>query len=224
MPSSLPSCQTANHVKYVVGITGGIASGKTTVVQQWQSLFPVEVIDTDLIARDILQPNSDLLSQVIQHFGKMILNEQGLLNRKQLASIIFSDHQQRLWLNQLMHPVIQDKVQAQLDSDNSVNHASYTLLVVPLLDPQSNYLGMMDLIVVIDCEESEQLQRLMKRDSLNEAQASAIISTQISRNLRLTLAQAVIKTDGDQVDLTQSIVQLDAQIREHILAKSKVKA
>ncbi|MFM5228431.1 dephospho-CoA kinase [Aeromonas media] len=171
---------------YVVAITGGIGSGKTTVANQFAALG-IEVVDADLIARDVVAPGTPTLAAITSHFGPEILTEQGLLDRRALRERIFSDPAAKSWLNALLHPIIRSEMLRQCAAVSS----PYCLLVVPLL-VENRLTELADRVLVIDVDEATQIERTCRRDGVSREQAQAILASQASRTERLAMADDVL--------------------------------
>ena len=187
---------------YVVAITGGIGSGKTTVANQFAALG-IEVVDADLIAREVVEPGTPALAAIASHFGPGILDEQGRLDRRALRERIFSDPAAKSWLNALLHPIIRSEMLRQCAAANS----PYCLLVVPLL-VENRLTELADRVLVIDVDEATQIERTCHRDGVSREQAQAILASQASRSERLAMADDVL---DNQSGTTETI-------RERILA------
>ncbi|MNZ76440.1 Dephospho-CoA kinase [compost metagenome] len=187
---------------YVVAITGGIGSGKTTVANQFAALG-IEVVDADLIAREVVEPGTPALAAIASHFGPGILDEQGRLDRRALRERIFSDPAAKSWLNALLHPIIRSEMLRQCAAANS----PYCLLVVPLL-VENRLTELADRVLVIDVDEATQIERTCRRDGVSREQAQAILASQASRSERLAMADDVL---DNQSGTTETI-------RERILA------
>lgn len=187
---------------YVVAITGGIGSGKTTVANQFATLG-IEVVDADLIAREVVEPGTPALAAIASHFGPGILDEQGRLDRRALRERIFSDPAAKSWLNALLHPIIRSEMLRQCAAANS----PYCLLVVPLL-VENRLTELADRVLVIDVDEATQIERTCRRDGVSLEQAQAILASQASRSERLAMADDVL---DNQSGTTETI-------RERILA------
>ncbi|MCK6262340.1 dephospho-CoA kinase [Vibrio sp. ZSDE26] len=188
---------------FVVGVTGGIASGKTTVADLFQQHFNIEIVDADIVAREVVEPNSEGLNAIIQHFGSDIVVENGELNRAKLREKIFSNPADKQWLNALLHPLIRLKMQAEIKAVSS----PYVLLVVPLLI-ENNLQVMTDRVLVVDVNEETQIERTMNRDGVSIEQAQSILSSQSSREERLSFADDVIKNDTKNRELLPQITEL----------------
>ena len=187
---------------YVVAITGGIGSGKTTIANQFAALG-IEVVDADLIAREVVEPGTPALAAIASHFGPGILDEQGRLDRRALRERIFSDPAAKSWLNALLHPIIRSEMLRQCAAANS----PYCLLVVPLL-VENRLTELADRVLVIDVDEATQIERTCRRDGVSLEQAQAILASQASRSERLAMADDVL---DNQSGTTETI-------RERILA------
>jgi len=191
-----------------VGLTGGIASGKSTAAKFFGALG-VPIIDTDQLARDIVEPGQPPLERLVERFGPSILTEDGHLDRPALRNIVFSDPKARADLEALTHPAIGAAAEARSAAAGGV----YQILVVPLLVEKS--LGaQLDRILVVDCEEELQIRRLQARDGSTLEQAQAILNAQASRSARLKAAHDVIKNDGDMSAVRDQVEKLHARYLE----------
>lgn len=192
---------------YIVGLTGGIASGKTTVANLFHQHFSVEIIDADIIAREVVAKGSKGLRDITSHFGQSVLQPNGSLNRTALREKIFSDHQEKKWLDSLLHPMIRLKMQ----QDISKITTPYALLVVPLL-VENQLQSMTDRVLVVDVSPEVQIQRTMARDNVSELQVNSIIASQASRKMRLKFADDIIYNDNHK--LLPQIAKLHEQYLE----------
>lgn len=187
---------------FVVGLTGGIGCGKSTVTELFAS-HGVQYVDADIVAREVVMPGSSCLAAISAHFGADILQSDGQLNRAALRQRVFGNNADRLWLEQLLHPAIRQALLTQLAALTS----PYALLVAPLL--LENKLNQyVQRVLVIDLPESLQLQRAMARDNTSEQQIQAIMAAQISRPERLKLADDIIENDSSIADLTPRVAAL----------------
>jgi len=200
--------------KFIVGLTGGIGSGKTTIANMFADLG-VDIIDADLIARQVVQPNSKALVAIAQHFGNDYINEDGQLNRALLRTSIFSHHHEKLWLNNLLHPLIRQDILSAL----AASHSVYCLLVAPLL--LENHLNkLVSTVLVIDTSEALQLSRTLSRDTSTKEEVQAIINSQISRADRLSAADHLIDNSNSNLDLIrQQVLILDRYFRNELLTQ-----
>jgi len=194
-------------VSYIVGITGGIGSGKSAVTALLGN-FGITIVDADLVARIIVQPGTPALAAIASHFdepvaGEKILLADGTLNRAALRSRVFSNEGERLWLEQLTHPLIGEEILRQLQSSPS----PYTVLSSPLL-LETHQKELADCIIVVDVSEETQLRRTIQRDNNDEAQVKRIMAAQINRNERVALADIVIDNSKSLDELELAVNQL----------------
>jgi len=188
--------------KLKIGLTGGIGSGKSSVSQLFSGLG-INIIDADLIARQVVEPDSFALKKISEHFGPQILLNNGHLDRAQLRNIIFSEQQQLNWLNQLLQPIIRKGISQQLKCATG----PYTMLDAPLL--LENKLNQeVDRVLVIDCDVQQQIERTQQRDGQSVEATQAIINTQMPRQQRLALADDVIDNRGDLQRLKSQVMAL----------------
>lgn len=176
-------------MSYIIGLTGGIGSGKSTIASMF-SQHNVPIVDADIVARDVVEKGSPLLQQIVEYFGEQVLTSQGELDRSMLRQIVFHDPAQTEWLNQLLHPAIRERMLQQLHS----YAAPYVLWVVPLLI-ENHLTDYCQRILVVDVSEPTQLQRAMLRDSSDIESIKKIMQAQVSRQVRLTYADDVIDND-----------------------------
>jgi dephospho-CoA kinase len=188
--------------KFVVGLTGGIGSGKTTVAALFAQLG-VTIIDTDQLARDLTAPTEPAYVKIIEHFGNHILLPNNQLDRKALRKIIFADSQQRLWLEKLLHPLIREETRRLVKLATS----TYCIAVIPLLlEGAPNPL--INRILVVDATEDIQIKRTGVRDNHTETEVKNIMQSQITRSKRLAAADDIIINDGKLADLKPQVVRL----------------
>ena len=195
----------------VVGITGGIGSGKSAVTERFEKLG-VTVVDADLAARVVVEPGRPALAAIAERFGDSILLDDGNLDRAALRKTVFADEAERKWLEQLTHPLIGEEILQQLQSANS----AYAILSSPLLLETSQG-DLTDLTVVVDVPEEVQIQRTMSRDSNDEEQVRRIMAAQMPREQRLEKADIVI-------DNSRSLGELDdvvAELHKEFLARAE---
>ncbi|MEZ8863100.1 MULTISPECIES: dephospho-CoA kinase [Vibrio] len=187
----------------IIGLSGGIASGKTTVANLFNQHFNIDIVDADIVAREVVALGSDGLKQITEHFGESILLEDGTLNRSRLRELIFSDPKEKQWLNDLLHPMIRDKI----DSDLSKITSPYGLLVAPLL-VENQMQGMADRVLIVDVPAEVQIERTMSRDNVSREQVASILKSQASREQRLAVADDVIKNHTKNQELLPQITDL----------------
>jgi len=200
-------------VSYVVGITGGIGSGKSAVTERFESLG-ITVVDADLASRVVVEKGKPALKAIAEHFGNEVIGRTGELDRAALRSKVFSDDAARLWLEKLTHPLIGKEILAQLEASTS----PYTILSSPLLLETSQG-ELSDCTVVVDVPQEVQLQRTMARDSNDEAQVRRIMAAQMSREQRLELADIVIDNSG-RLEKLDGIV---AELHEDFLTRTQAR-
>lgn len=184
---------------FTVGLTGGIGSGKTTVAKIFEEKG-ITIIDTDQIAKELTQPNTVAFNTIINYFGNNLLTETKTLDRKKLKEIIFNQVEKKNWLEKLLHPLIRREVQVRLAESTSL----YSIVVIPLLFETENY-PMIQRTLVIDTEESLQLQRVASRDHLSLDAIQKIMHSQVSRGVRLALADDIIYNNGDKEALLTQV-------------------
>jgi dephospho-CoA kinase len=191
-----------------VALTGGIASGKSTVADLF-SEYGVPIIDTDVIARQLVRPGEPALEEIRATFGDEVFDADGGLDRKSMREIVFSDPQRRKQLESILHPKIREAVVAQSESVNG----PYQIIAVPLLvgSPIQEFI---DRVLVVDCDEDTQLNRLLARDAESEDQARRILAAQASRQDRLAIADDVILNDEE---LTDTRGQVDALHSKYLI-------
>src|SRR5260370_16217972 len=185
-----------------IGLTGGIASGKSTVAQRFAELG-VPVIDADESARIVVAPGSPGLAQVVAKFGENVLTADGALDRRSLRDLIFSDPGRRRELEAILHPLIR----ADMEHRASVASGPYLVMAIPLLI-ESGGSDRVDRVLVVDVDEELQLKRLMERDGGTRAQAKAILAAQASRATRLQVADDVLPNVGSLSELRHGVDQL----------------
>jgi len=200
----------------IIGLTGGVGSGKSTVAKLFADKG-IPVIDADLIARQTTQAGEPSLIAIVEHFGIHILLKDGNLDRAKLRSIIFQNPAERLWLEQLLHPLIREKITAQLALISANNHpAPYCLIVIPLLLETDSY-PFIDRILVVDVPEHLQVARVSMRDQTVASGAKAIVDAQIGREERLKKADDVIVNAGTVADLVPQIDKLHHQYSKKVV-------
>lgn len=191
----------SNNV-FTVVLTGGIASGKTTVSDGFRKRG-VPVIDTDVIARELVEPGQPALERIAEAFGTAILDSNGALDRRKMREAIFSDPDKKAQLEGLLHPMIAEEV---LKRTSEVS-GPYCILVIPLYAESASY-RWVDRVLVVDADEELQISRVMLRDQIGREQAEAILNAQASRTERLALADDVIRNDGSLAALESKIEAL----------------
>jgi dephospho-CoA kinase len=194
---------SARDTTFVVALTGGIASGKTLVSTLFSELG-VPIIDSDLIARELVEPGQPLLASIVSAFGHELLDAYGRLKRRKLRALIFSNTEKREQLDAIMHPQIAAVARDRINQVRS----GYCILVIPLLAEKGKYSGV-DRILVVDTDIATQLARLSARDEVSDEQAQAAIAAQASREQRLVIADDVIENSGNKADLKLKVEELN---------------
>lgn len=173
-----------------IGLTGGIASGKTTISNLFSS-HGVPVIDTDILSRHLLDIDQPGYREVVQHFGNEILQSDRQINRRRLRVLVFSDKNQKKMLETLLHPMIFEETQHRIAQHSA---AAYVIVVIPLLF-ETKFQSLVDRTLVVNCSESTQIERLISRDDIEIGLAREMIAQQWSNEERLSLADDIIDND-----------------------------
>ncbi len=190
----------------IIGLTGGIGSGKTAVSDTFEKLG-ITVVDADLASRVVVEKGKPCLEEIAKHFGDNILNESGELNRSKLREIIFNSDSEKSWLESLLHPAIAEQIKDELNASKS----PYTILVSPLL-LETNQRDFCDKILVVDVPVEIQMERTTKRDGVSADQVKSIIKSQINRDERLKLADEIIINEGSIEDLEMIVRELHEKL------------
>lgn len=188
--------------KLKIGLTGGIGSGKSTIAALFTKLG-APVIDADLISHKLTQTGTPCFKKIIDYFGSEILNKNGDLNRAELKKIIFDSPEKKVWLENLLHPLIRNEMAKQLENIKF----PYCIVMIPLLAEAQQH-PMVDRILVVDLPGEIQLQRVLARDKMTIEQANKIIKAQASREARLALADDVIVNEGSPDELWEQVEAL----------------
>lgn len=192
---------TTPQQPFVVGLTGGIGSGKSAATAYFEKLG-IDIVDADEVARDVVAPGSKGLKEIVNRFGNNILLEDGNLNRATLREKVFSDINEKNWLNNLLHPLIRLRMQHLIGESTS----PYCILSVPLL-VENKLTEMCNYVIVVDCPETMQLERALKRDGSTEETIRNIMASQATRNERIEAADTVL-------DNSTTLSALSAQIAD----------
>ncbi|MEX2367688.1 MAG: dephospho-CoA kinase [Pseudohongiellaceae bacterium] len=194
--------------RYIVGLTGGIASGKSTVADIFAS-HGIEIIDADVIARELVARGTASLGKITEYFGADILTDSGELDRNRLKNIIFNDSEAKLWLEGLLHPLIRQEIDKKIRSARS----DYVILVVPLLLESGQY-EFVNRVLVVDAPEELQITRTMQRDGISRDAARKIIGAQMPGTKRLALADDIIQNHQSLAKLKQEVSKLHEFYRQ----------
>ncbi|MDP2795568.1 MAG: dephospho-CoA kinase [Sulfurisoma sp.] len=205
----MPLSTTALAVPFVVGLTGGIGSGKSVAAKAF-AVLGVAVVDTDAIAHDLTGPHGRAMPAIRASFGEAVVTSSGALDRGAMRALAFSDPAARQRLEAILHPLIRAESE-RLVSLNAT--APYVVLVVPLLIESGDFRQRVDRITVVDCSDETRIRRAMGRDGLARTEIMRIMAAQASRDERLAAADDVIENDGSPVDLRARVVALDVRYR-----------
>ncbi|HGY4227891.1 TPA: dephospho-CoA kinase [Citrobacter amalonaticus] len=192
-------------MRYTVALTGGIGSGKSTVANAFADLG-IQIIDADIIARQVVEPGKPALDAIAAHFGPELIAADGTLHRRLLRERIFADPQEKAWLSALLHPLIQQETQRQLQQATS----AYVLWVVPLLVENGLY-RQANRVLVVDVTPETQLARTMQRDDVTRAHVEEILAAQATREARLAVADDVIDNNGAPDSIMSDVARLHAR-------------
>ncbi len=208
------SCQTdltsLKGMLPLIGLTGGIGSGKTTVSDLLGTLG-AGIIDTDLISHEITAAGGSAIAGIQNMFGNEYLTSQGALNRPKMRALVFSDSVARQTLEQITHPLIREETVKQAIS-LAQSGVPYLVFVVPLLIESGSWLNLIDYLVVVDCPEETQIARVMHRNNMPREAVMGILNAQTSRTTRLASADAVIENEGDLEMLKTAVFNLHQKI------------
>jgi len=192
-------------VRRVIGLTGGIATGKSSVSAYLEKTYQLPILDADLYAREAVQPGSGILMEIAQRYGPKMLLDDGTLDRKQLGTIIFNDAAERAWLESQIHPYVRERI---LTAERQTS-TSTMVAVVPLLF-EAKMTELVTEIWVVVCTHAQQCQRLMARDNMSRLQAEARIASQMPLSEKASQATVIIHND---FDFTHLHTQVDQAIR-----------
>jgi len=190
----------------IIGLTGGIGSGKSTVAKIFSRLG-ADVIDADKIAREIVEPGKITWKRLVSEFGKEMLNDDETLNRSLLAKVVFEDKTKRARLNSIMHPRIQEEIISRIDKYRSDNKAKVVIIEAALLVERKGLLKLLDKLIVVSVDEKSRISRIKKRDNLSSEEILSRIRSQISDDQKVKLADFV-------VDNTGSIERTELQVKK----------
>lgn len=194
---------------WVVGLTGGIGSGKTTVSNRFAQQHGTPVVDMDLLAREVVEPGQPALAEIVAHFGPDCLDDAGRLQRTRLRERVFADADGRQRLEAILHPRIRRLARERIAA---LTTTPYCLLVIPLL-AETGKMELINRVLVVDAPETEQIRRVMVRDHVDETQARRILAAQASRAERLALADDILENAGDWEQLDRQIAVLHQRYR-----------
>lgn len=185
-----------------IGLTGGIGSGKSAAADLFAARG-INIVDADIAAREVVEPDTVALTAIAEHFGPSILIADGSLNRRALREIIFADAYEKKWLEALLHPAIRTLIKQQLSEATS----PYAVLVSPLLLETDQH-TLVERVLVIDCPETDQIQRAAARDQSEPDRIKAIMANQLNRDARLAKADDILHNHASLADLEQQVENL----------------
>ena len=186
----------------IIGLTGGIGSGKSVASDKFKSLG-IDVVDADVASRTVVEPGKPALKEIQDHFGSGIITAEGKLDRNKLREIIATDAKERKWLESVLHPKIGEQITKEISESTSV----YTLFVAPLL-LETNSQEMCSRVVVVDVPKDVQIQRTAKRDKVSSNQVEQMVAAQMKREKRLEKADDVLLNNGTIEDLEKQVEEL----------------
>ena len=186
---------------FIIGMTGGIGSGKSEALKIFESLN-IKVIDLDNIAKEITDSSHQAMQEIKLVFGDAIFDKDNRLDRKKLREIIFSEKDQKINLEKILHPKILEEVMKRL---NVLSNESYVVIDIPLLFETNQYTSLISRSLVIDCKVNDQIERVKKRDGIDTSVIQSIIEQQVGRNYRIERADDVVVNDGSIEKLEESI-------------------
>lgn len=187
-----------------IGLTGGIGSGKTAVSDQFQRLG-INIIDTDLISRELVNHNPAVLKKIVEIFSDNVLDGKGAIDRKKLSQIVFSNKQQKQQLENILHPAIRNEVKQKIQSFNLLNSPpEYIIIVIPLL-LETGFTDLIDRILVVMAEEKTRVKRIKQRDNRSLGEINAIISSQVKDDKRIRAADDIIENNNNFKDLESQV-------------------
>jgi dephospho-CoA kinase len=193
---------SSSLLKRIIGLTGGIGTGKTTISNYLAQHHQLPVLDADIYAREAVQPGSPILSEIFERYGVAVKLPDGTLNRKRLGEIIFNHPDEKQWLEQQIHPYVRDRIQSELDT----LIAPTVVLVIPLLF-EAEMTDLVTEIWVVSCSPEQQLQRMMERDRLSLEQAQARINNQLPLEEKIARADVVLDNSSTLEALLKQVDQ-----------------
>ena len=189
----------------IIGLTGSIASGKSTIAKMLAD-YGLPIVDADLVARQVVEPGSETLAKIAEAFGSDVIQEDGTMDREKVGALIFHDPEQRTGLNGIIHPAIREEMIRQRD-EHLANGAEVVVMDIPLLF-ESKLLHFGEKILVVAVSEDVQLERLMKRNGLDEVDAMARIKSQLPMQVKIDGADAVVYNDGTVEESEQQLKKI----------------
>ncbi len=198
----------------IIGLTGGVASGKSLVSEVWRK-EGAYIIDADQIARDLVKPYSDSWKDIVDVFGIEVVQEDGNINRRRLASIIFSNPEKREHLNKILHPRIKEEINKRINEIRDKNPKAIVVIDAPLLIESKDY-RQVDKVVVVTSSEDNQIERIKLRNGLRKEEAKMIIDSQMPLSEKLKFADFVIENDGSIEDVRKRAIEIFKEIKSSL--------
>ncbi|MDO8351120.1 MAG: dephospho-CoA kinase [Gallionella sp.] len=192
------------HAQLCIGLTGGIGCGKSTVARLFESQG-AGIIDTDALARQLTQPDGQAISLIRAAFGADYLTDTGALDRARMRKLIFSDADARHKLENILHPQILALVKSRLQT---ITRAPYVILMVPLLLENPGFMQLVQRVLLVDCTERNQIERVRQRSQLDETEIRAIIAQQAAPEIRIARADDIIQNDGTRDELENQVAAM----------------
>lgn len=187
-------------LKRIIGLTGGIGTGKTTVSNYLADTYQLPILDADIYARDAVQPGSPVLNRIITRYGSDVQLADRTLNRKRLGEIVFPNPEERQWLEQQIHPYVRDRIESQLN----ILESPTVVLVIPLLF-EANMTDLVTEIWVVSCPQEQQIQRIQERDRLSLEQAQSRLNSQLPLAEKVVRADVVLDNSSTRDSLLQQV-------------------
>jgi len=191
---------TESLLKRIIGLTGGIGTGKTTVSNYLADTYQLPILDADSYARDAVQPGSPVLNRIITRYGSDVKLADRTLNRKRLGEIVFPNPKERQWLEQQIHPYVRDRIESQLN----ILESPTVVLVIPLLF-EANMTDLVTEIWVVSCPQEQQIQRIQERDRLSLEQAQSRLDSQLPLAEKVARADVVLDNSSTRDSLLQQV-------------------
>jgi dephospho-CoA kinase len=197
----------------IIGLTGGIGSGKTAVSNLFSDLG-INIIDTDIISRELITNDKSILDRIVDTFGNNILNSDNAIDRKKLANIVFTDKKKKQSLEKILHPSIRNEVNNRIHQLNRLTPSpAYIIVVIPLL-VETGFYNIINQILVVMADEESRIKRVQQRDNRNLDEIRSIISLQASDKKRTDIADDIIENDSNFKDLQKQVLKLDQKYRQ----------
>lgn len=196
---------------YCIGLTGNIASGKSTVASYFATLG-IDVISADIIAKQLTAKNQPAFQEITNHFGKTVVTSAGELDRPYLRQLIFKDAAERLWLEKFLHPLIRKQIEAQVQ----IAKSPYCIIEIPLLRDGSLY-PYLNRILLVEAKTDQQIERLISRDNSSRKDSLAILATQADTHTLHKLADDILENTGSLAELQKKVSHLHQGYLERVL-------